>query len=144
MPSAPPGEGTPSAFRASATRRSVSPSALKAAGDRRQPVHGLGLGPLRNHIPLVLRDGVENVQGEAGRMGLSTAMKSTLASISSEMNATFRASRSSLAMISVALCLRGEGEGGLQLGTAVQGVRAISLHGGAHTGRPSAFAITTT
>ena len=124
----------PSAFRASAMRRSVRPCALKA---RRRSAMGASRSTasalfwsarMRPFAPstrpralaaasaALVRCEImsRSCSATAARMcrvrrvawGLSTAMKSALASIIWEMKATFRASRSSLAMMSVALCFR--------------------------------------
>jgi hypothetical protein len=60
------------------------------------------LGPLGNHLALVLRHGGENVDGELVGVRLSQATKSTPRSMSGARKATLRESRSSFAMASLA------------------------------------------
>jgi hypothetical protein len=57
---------------------------------------------LRDHLAFMLRDGRQDVDGEAGGLEKFAATKSTPLSVSLEMNATLRARRSSLATIRVA------------------------------------------
>ena len=65
-----------------------------------------GLGSCGDHFALMLGNGRENMQRQAGRMRVSTATNSTPESINAAMKARFRERRSSLAMTSRALRLR--------------------------------------